>query len=334
MKLHEPPNNTRPTTLGTSRQVSKTKLSKTTRLPRRSSLNIFARLFLLAQTAVSANQCPLTTITCNKFITFDLKTSKAKKCKFLTHKEYGIWNIAISSFKDDQCNLDLDLNNSTNKEIIDNFFGNNLTSCVNNTNCRSFYDHCTTQNTNNIDHCDISFLNMTSAPSVQPSVSPTTKRPSPRPSSRPTTAHPTSAYPSYRPTTYGPSLLPTPYPPTPVPTDTPTSAPSPFPTYSFAPTSLPFPAPTPISSYSLTSPPSNKALTKEKPTPSRAISGGVLGVVVIGAAIGGLKLGIIIQKMYQNNNFVPRFLRRDQDVESATEDVESLSDSSIDHFSE
>ena len=149
---------------------------------------------------------------------------------------------------------------------------------------------------------------------ADPSSQPTTADPSSQPTTAlPTTASPTTSNPSYVPTTSKPSYIPTSkpsYEPSSAPS---TSAPTRFPTASSAPTLLPFSAPTSARpSHSPTSPPSNKALTEEESNPSRAISGGVLGVVVIGAAIGGLKLGIIIQKMYQNNNFVLRFLRRDQ----------------------
>ena len=332
MNLYKIPNNTRPTTLGTSRQFSETKLSKTTRRPRRSSLkrsslNRFVKLFLLAPTAVSANKCPLTG-TCKDFITFDLKLNGAPMCKFYNDDTAGKWTIAISSFKDPQCAPDA---NSTHKQIIDNFFGNNLASCVNNTDCREFYNFCTTQNTNNIDNCDISFLDMTPAPSVQPSVSPTTKRPSPQPTTvnpipqpttanpipqpttanptpqpttaNPTTATPTTATPSYEPTTSKPSYVPTSHPsdkPSPAPsTYTPTSYPtaSSAPTSS-APTSPPSPATKPETPSPSTTPENNNqdSNPEEKDsTPNVAgISIHIITPVITGLAMLGVAIGLFL----------------------------------------
>ena len=225
---------------------------------------------------------------------------------------------AVFSNFNAECPDIVDVHPTNKTQILKSIF--NKDNCIADDYCKLFY--------NNIKlHPEASAVVMdmnTDLPSSQP----TTADPSSQPTTAlPTTASPTTSNPSYVPTTSKPSYIPTSkpsYEPSSAPS---TSAPTRFPTASSAPTLLPFSAPTSARpSHSPTSPPSNKALTEEESNPSRAISGGVLGVVVIGAAIGGLKLGIIIQKMYQNNNFVTRFLRRDQDVESATEDVESATE--------
>jgi len=365
MKLHKIPNNTRPTTPGTSRQVS-----KTTPQPRRNmscckkkdslsqsakcfkkfnNINRYARTLLgvlaassFATASASASvpalglasaaylwptasasaptpvpssgpSCGITLPCESQNVNVYLQSSWTNSREACKPQNWPSVTSAVFSNFNAECPDIVDVHPTNKTQILKSIF--NKDNCIADDYCKLFY--------NNIKlHPEAYAVVMdmnTDLPSSQPTTAdpssqPTTADPSSQPTTAlPTTASPTTSNPSYVPTTSKPSYIPTSkpsYEPSSAPS---TSAPTRFPTASSAPTLLPFSAPTSARpSHSPTSPPSNKALTEEESNPSRAISGGVLGVVVIGAAIGGLKLGIIIQKMYQNNNFVLRFLRRDQ----------------------